>query len=254
MLKSIDMKKPLIGVTAGEIYNRERPWGPKIYGQSFTYTDSIVKAGGLPVIIPLTDDMSIIDEFCGRIDGLMMSGGNDIDPKMYGEKPRVKLDELSDLRDNMEKRMLDNALENKTPILGICRGLQMINIYFGGTLYQDIKTDLPDALNHEASTESKNLEDKAHTLQIEKTSKLFEILGTESLESNTHHHQAVKKLGKGLKVTARTEDGIVEGLETDDDRFIIAVQSHPESLGSVIPTWGNLFEAFTQKARANQTS
>jgi putative glutamine amidotransferase len=240
---------PLIGITAGEIFNLERPWAPVTYGQSHTYVDAIIKAGGIPVIFPLTFDMEVIDELCQRVDGVLLSGGNDISPQRYGQKPSPKIGSISDLRDGVETRIFENLLDSDKPLLAICRGHQMLNVHLGGTLYQDIPTDLPGSLNHESSTEAEDIEHQAHELKIDPDSKLAAILETTSLLSNTHHHQAVNKLGSGLLVTARSEDGIIEAMETDDDRFIIAIQAHPESLGRVLPKWSKLFTAFVEEAK-----
>lgn len=249
MLKFIDMKKPLIGVTAGEVYNRDYPWSPVTYGQRHSFIDAVIAGGGVPVILPLTKDKSVIDEVSARLDGLLLSGGNDISPVMYGEKPGKRLLDPSIFRDNIEKQLLKNALEKDIPVLGLCRGMQFINIFHGGTLYQDIPVDLPDKFNHESSNEAQDIEHKAHIVNLEKDSKLYKIVGLKTIDVNTHHHQSVKKLGKGLKITGYSQDGIVEALETDDDRFIIGIQAHPESLGRVIPDWEKLFTAFVEAAR-----
>lgn len=247
------MRRPLIGITAGQIYNRDYPWAPVTYGQRHTFTDSIIRAGGSPVILPITAEEDVIDDLSGILDGLLLSGGNDISPKMYGEQPYVQLEDISELRDRVEKRLLANALKNQIPILAICRGMQFLNVYDGGNLYQDIATDLPNSLNHESSNDVEDLEHKAHALEIEKDSKLYKILGTTNLPTNTHHHQAIKRLGKRLRVSAKSEDGIIEGIETTDDRFIIGVQGHPESLGLVTPAWEKLFQAFVKESSKTHT-
>lgn len=242
------MDKPLIGVTAGEVFNRDRPWSPVTYGQTHTYTDAIIHAGGIPVIIPLTFDKSVLKSICEKLDGLLLSGGNDIHPQVYGQKPYDMLVDLSDLRDSTDTYVLEQALKRDLPILAICRGMQMLNVYYGGDLYQDIPTDLPDATDHESSTKAENTKHEAHNIAISPDSKLCAILRTTSITTNSHHHQAVKNLGKNLKVTAVAPDGIIEGLETDDNRFIVAVQSHPESLIHTQPEWQQLFKAFIDKS------
>lgn len=248
MIEFIEMQKPLIGVTSGEVFNRDYPWSPVTYGQRHTFIDAVVDGGGVPIILPLTKDTKVIDEISDRLDGLLLSGGNDIHPIMYGEKPGGRLLEPSHLRDGVEKQLLKNALQKDTPILGLCRGMQLINVYNGGTLYQDIETDLRGKVNHESSNIARDIKHRAHHITIDKDSKLYKIVGLESVDVNTHHHQAIKKLGKGIRVTAVSPDGIIEAIETDDDRFIIGIQAHPESLGSVIPDWDKLFVAFAEAA------
>lgn len=242
------MSKPLIGITAGEIYNREHPWAPVTYGQSCTYIESIIEAGGVPVVFPLTNNPEILEPLCELVDGLLMSGGNDVNPELYGEKPYRKALDPSFLRDNTEKIVFDKYLPTGKPVLAICRGMQFLNVYKGGSLYQDIKKDLPDALNHESSTEAKDIARRAHAISIDPTSKLGKIMQLTSLDTNTHHHQAIKELGEGLIVTSRSEDGVIEAIETDDNQFVIAIQSHPESLGNSIPEWDKLFKAFVMEA------
>lgn len=250
MLEFMDMKRPLIGITSGEIYNREYPFAPVAYGQMHTYIDMIILAGGSPVVLPLTKNESVLKQLCEQIDGLLLSGGNDINPSMYNELPYTEALDPSGLRDRTEKLILKDFFKTPKPILGICRGMQFINVFFGGSLYQDIKTDLPDPLNHELSTELKDPENLAHPIDIERQSKLYQILGTEQIKTNSHHHQAIKKLGAGLRISAASKDKIIEAIETDDDRFIIALQAHPESLHRVESKWTKLFEAFVDASRS----
>lgn len=248
------MQKPLIGITAGEIYNLQHPWAPPVHGQAHTYVDSVIRAGGIPIIIPLTRDQSILHDIISRLDGVLMSGGNDMNPNLYGEEPRANLDAISDLRDFTDRCVLANALERNLPILGICRGLQFINVYFGGTLYQDIPKDVPGAMDHRSSTAAKDLEHHAHNIKIEPDSKLHDIIKVDNIDTNSHHHQSVKNLGEGLRITARASDGVVEAIETDDDRFIICIQAHPESLGHTIPEWKRLFDAFIEKTKSGSNA
>jgi len=146
------MTKPLIGVTAGEIHDRDHPWTPLAYGQSRTYTDSVIAAGGVPVILPITDDTSIMDEYYERMDGWLFAGGNDLDPQLYGQTKGVHVKDVSEIRDYLEVYLMKKALSDKKPVLGVCRGMQLLNVLRGGTLYQDIPTDLPGKQNHRRSS------------------------------------------------------------------------------------------------------
>lgn len=247
------MDRPLIGVTAGEIFNRDRPWSPATYGQTHTYIDAVIYGGGVPIILPLTYDKSVLKAACAQLDGLLLSGGNDIHPQVYNQKPYESLIDLSDLRDSTDSYLLEQALARNIPILAICRGMQLLNIYWGGDLYQDIPTDLPDAMDHEASTKAENLSHGAHNIALDPHSKLCAILKTPHIYTNSHHHQAVKNLGNGLVVSARSEDGVVEGIETADGRYIIGVQSHPESLIHKQPEWEQLFKDFVKQAQKQKT-
>jgi putative glutamine amidotransferase len=248
MIEFTYMRKPLIGLTAGEVYNRDRPWSPLTYGQSHTYIDSVIKAGGIPIVLPLTFETDVIDEVCSRLDGLLLCGGNDLNPELYGQKPHASVNDISKRRDEVEWRLLDNALKLDLPILAVCRGLQLLNIFKGGTLIQDIKSMLPNADDHESSTTAEDFEHLAHTLQVDPNSKLGKIVQSETIRCNTHHHQAIDKLGQGLVVTSKNQDGIIETAETEDDKFIIGIQAHPESLTDAFPEWQKLFEEFIRQS------
>jgi putative glutamine amidotransferase len=237
------MTKPLIGVTAGEIHDRDHPWTPLAYGQSRTYTDSVIAAGGVPVILPITDDTSIMDEYYERMDGWLFAGGNDLDPQLYGQTKGVHVKDVSEIRDYLEVYLMKKALSDKKPVLGVCRGMQLLNVLRGGTLYQDIPTDLPGKQNHRRSSVERDTEQFAHFLKLDPASKFASIVGDEVLPTNTHHHQAVKTLGQDLVATAWAEDDIIEALEDKSMPFLLGVQSHPESMTRVEPRWLKLFRA-----------
>lgn len=242
--------QPLIGVTAGEIINKQYPWAPVTYGQSRTYIDAVIHAGGIPVILPLSEDEQVLRKLYKRCDGLLFSGGNDIDPAVYHQKRRTETADVSRRRDDQEIALIKWALADDKPVLAICRGMQLLNVARGGTLYQHIPDDLPAAGNHTISTERKTVTDLTHTLSVEPDSRLEKLVGPSGLKTNAHHHQAVRELGSGLVVTARAEDDVVEGLEIPGMRFVVAVQSHPESLeAEAEPRWRGLFEGFVAAAK-----
>lgn len=237
----------LIGITAGEIVNKARPWSPVTYGQSYTYIDSIIHAGGVPVILPLTDDTEILRSLYESVDGILFPGGNDIDPKLYGEEPIPATEDVSVFRDKNEAQLMEWALEDKKPILCICRGMELLNVVKGGSLHQDILADMPDKKDHESSSKAEDIEDLAHNLKVEPASKLAKALEATEIKTNTHHHQAINVLGEGLKATAWSEDGVIEGIETVDENYVIGVQSHPESLeAKAEPAWRKLFSSFVE--------
>jgi putative glutamine amidotransferase len=242
--------KPLIAITPGEIYNQIEPWSPVTYGQSSTYVEAIVHAGGTPFIIPITADEHVLRQLYEVADGILFAGGNDPDPKLYGEEPYSRTVGVSHVRDTLDLQLMRWALEDKKPFLGICRGMQLLNIIKGGTLYQDIPTDLPEAVDHDSSSKLKSLEDIAHILNIQSGSKLAEILQTTHVGANTHHHQGIKKLGDGLVATAWSEDGVIEAIEpVDRSQFALGVQSHPESLEAKAETvWQRFFNTLVEEA------
>ncbi len=242
----------IIAITSGEIINYEVGvvWTPTIYGQSHTYIDAIVRANGAPFVIPLVDNTEILRSLYELADGILLSGGHDLEPETYNtERTHPKLI-TSPRRDKQEMQMVKWALQDDKPILGICRGMQLLNVALGGTLYQDIKTDLPQAHDHTASVIKKDFRHLAHDLNLSNNSKLAKILGQPHIKTNTLHHQAICNLGRGLVVTARTEDGIIEAVELPDKQFVIGVQSHPEALeAEAEPEWGRVFEAFVKSIK-----
>lgn len=239
-----EYKKPLIGITCGEIVNKDQAWAPEAFGQSRTYVDSIIQAGGAPILLPLTEDTALLHQLCALLDGFCMAGGNDLHPQLYGQQPESQTMDFSELRDKTEQIILQYALDHNKPILAICRGMQLLNVHFGGTLHQDIAKAKPDALDHDSSTKLETLTDLSHTLTIAADSKLATLVGPQELGTNAHHHQAIDVLGKGVKAVAWAADGIIEAIELPDYPYAIGVQAHPESLTQVEPRWLTLFQSF----------
>ncbi len=248
--------KPLIGITAGTIYNHEFPFYPHTYGQMHTYVESITKAGGVPVVIPIGPAESA-SEVLERLDGVLFAGGNDVSPELYGETAQyIEKRGIDAPRDAFESELMKRALESQVPILAICRGMQLLNVVRGGTLYQDIAQQVPQADMHEGRLIEEDFQHLAHELTLVPDSKLAKILGMTTIKSNTHHHQAVKDLGKDLSINAHAGDGIVEGIEGTGEGFVLGVQPHPESLvaADVLPEWKPLFDAFvTVAGKRNST-
>ena len=240
--------KPLIGITAGTIYNKERPYSPFTYGQMHTYVEAVSEAGGLPVIIPILTDDAEAHELFARLDGILFAGGEDISPAYYHQENRhAKV--IDEPRDAHEMRLMKWALETGMPILAICRGMQLLNIARGGTLYQDLQAELPAAHNHDGYLDVKDTKHLAHTLKIEANSTLGKLVG-ETIKSNTHHHQAVNQVGDGLFVNAHADDGVVEGIEDMSQAFVLGIQCHPESLfNTVQPEWQPVFDAFISASK-----
>ncbi len=207
--------KPLIGITTGEIRNLTRPWSPITYGQSHTYSDAIIQAGGLPVLLPFINDTDTLTQIYYKLDGILFAGGNDIDPKLYDQETYEETVDVSPMRDQMEIRLMNLALEQQKPILAICRGMQLLNVVCGGSLYQHIKTDLKLASDHVISTRKKKLVDLAHQLSVKPSSKLATIIRSNTIAANTHHHQAIHRLADNLIVSARSEDDLIEAIEGD---------------------------------------
>lgn len=196
------------------------------YGEDLqAYVDAVDAAGGTPVVLPLIENETQAQETIESIDCLIMTGGEDINPALYGEEPSKNLETVNEARDKSDELLLKAALEADMPILCTCRGMQFLNVMYGGTLYQDIPTELPDSkISHRDPEE---IDFTYHDLTVNEDSILAGLLG-DNTNVNSWHHQAIKDVGDGLVVTATSEDGVVEGLEDPDKTYVVAVQSHPE--------------------------
>lgn len=231
------MKKPLIGITPA--YNTTKMQ----YDLPPAYTNAVIKAGGIPVILPYTSDEEIMKQIADTCDGFLYSGGHDVAPWVYGEDPWYGLDILAPLRDMTEVALFKPAFDSKKPILGICRGMQMINCCLGGTLYQDLPTDYvkPQEINH-VQTEKPVF--ATHPVEVAAGSDFEKVVGNSAFDVNSFHHQAVKGIGEGLVVAAKAPDGMVEALYLPDHPFLYLVQWHPEELYPQCKNSQNLFSNF----------
>ncbi|HWD20412.1 MAG TPA: gamma-glutamyl-gamma-aminobutyrate hydrolase family protein [Verrucomicrobiae bacterium] len=212
------------------------------------YTDAVLAAGGLPVVFPATTDTAVIAEMVRRADGVMMTGGEDLDPELYGkdlpEELKKKAGPLEPDRDVWEQALVTEIFRQHKPVFGICRGHQMLNVALGGTLLVDIPTQAPEALNHRRMDRRS---EPVHAIQIEPDSMLGKIVGGPTLPVNSTHHQALGRMAEALRPVAQSEDGIIEAAELRDPSrlpFFLTVQFHPERLVDIGPAYRQLFEKF----------
>ncbi|MCR5734279.1 MAG: gamma-glutamyl-gamma-aminobutyrate hydrolase family protein [Lachnospiraceae bacterium] len=189
------------------------------------YMKVIEKCGGLPVMLPLTDDESELSEAYSLCNGILFTGGHDVSPKVYGETERDTCGDTCSLRDAMEGYLLDKCLFDDKPLLGICRGIQFMNAHLGGTLYQDLPSEYESSIEHHMTPP---YDRKAHNVRVLEDTKLAEIIGAGIHEVNSYHHQAVKDLSEKTEKMAVSEDGLIEAIAVRDHRFAIGVQWHPE--------------------------
>ena len=209
------------------------------------YSQAVLHAGGAPVIIPAAQDADSLSRILDSVQGLILSGGPDVHPKRYGEEPMAGLGEVDEALDAMELMAAGLALERDIPILGICRGIQVLNIALGGTLYQDIPSQVPDSLCHNPKT------DKAvntHTVRIEVRSRLRRIFGKSGDLGERQAPPGAKESAPGLVVTARARDGVIEAVEHPDKRYVIGVQWHPEGTWRDDACSKKLFRSFVRAA------
>ena len=227
---------PLIGITT-EIKADELK--ENCYLIETTYAKAIAEAGGIPVLLPsLCEKSSILRDAVANIDGLLLPGGRDMDPKYYNEEPHPKLRLMSKERTESEMIVLDEALKQNTPVLGICGGMQLINVFLGGSLYQDIPSMISNAIVHEKGAR--------HEILVEDGTLLGGIVKEKNFSTKSYHHQSVKAVGKGLKISARCPDGVIEAIEKED-HFVLGIQWHPEREESEISK--RIFRAFIDRCR-----
>lgn len=218
------MGTPVIGITASTLVLAGMR-GVSRFALSNYYVRCVTEAGGLPIILPnVTPDTGV--SYLSRLDGLVMSGGLDVDPIFYDQEPMPDLGQVDQVRDAFELELVKGAKEQGIPLLTICRGTQVMNVAFGGTLLQHIPGQVEGALKHEQDAIRRDA--LAHTVDIVPGTKLHELAGTDKMRVNTFHHQACEEVADGFIVSARAMDGVIEAIEDPDHPFCVGVQWHPE--------------------------
>jgi putative glutamine amidotransferase len=223
--------KPVIGITTDikiDVAKEES------FVIETTYAKAVAKAGGIPIFLPsLPAESSLLRHAVAKINGLLLPGGRDMDPKFYDEEPHPKLRPMRLERTESEMIILEEALKRDIPVLGVCGGMQLMNVFLGGSLYQDIPSLISNAFNHEKGS--------VHEIYVEEDTLLEKIIKEKSFSVRSYHHQSVKALGRGLRVSARCPDGVIEAIEGTDS-FILGLQWHPEREESEISK--RIFKAF----------
>jgi putative glutamine amidotransferase len=238
---------PVIGVTCSMEYDQKGRKFPTAYAFEYlkkSYYEAVERSGGTPILLPNTKKVSNVRPFLNLLDGLLISGGNDVDPVFYGEKRKAQNLNITPERDIFELSLVRKAKDKGIPLMAICRGMQLLNVAFGGSLYQDFSAE-KSFRDH--TLEGSTIYKKKHAILIQKGSKLFDIIRKKRIMVNTSHHQMVKKVGKGLVATAWSEDGVIEAVETKEDGFFLGVQWHPELMKDKNSKL--LFDSFIQSAR-----
>ena len=205
------------------------------------YAHAIEESGGVPLVLPFVENEATITEFVALCNGFLFTGGVDVAPSYYGEEKSEFCGEIQHYRDELELRVLKHLLETDKPILGICRGAQVINVALGGTLYQDLPSEHPSDIAHRQTNGTYAL---SHEVQITPGSPLHALFGCERSPANSFHHQAIKALGRGLTPMAYADDGVIEAVYSTDARYLRAYQWHPERLFSVLVQNRLIFEDF----------
>ena len=239
-------KAAVVAISATE---KDREGAPRVWLNA-AYVRAVEGAGLVPLVVPPLAHPEQATAILERADGLLLTGGEDVDPAHYGAAPHPRGNAPHAARDATELALAREARDRRVPTLAICRGIQLINVALGGTLVQDLPSERPGGLDHDPGTSRSS---RSHDLAVERGSRLAEALGGTALAVNSFHHQAVDAVGYPLVVTARSADGVIEGLETprDADWWVIAVQWHPEELTGDAAEWDRgLFRAFAEKVRS----
>lgn len=249
---------PLILVTPGT-----EDKGVEFYDYSLslsqTYLDAVTMAGGLPVVLPCAPSPKVVAEYVRRCDGVMITGGDDIQPELYFPDVPVELRKTvgrnDPVRDLLETLVVKEAFTQQKPLLAICRGHQILNITLGGTLFVDIASQVKTAINH---SRLKHKDRVVHEVRLEPDSLLRQIFSREKIEVNSSHHQAVDRIAKALRVTGRAPDGMIEALELRPEEahlmpYLVGVQFHPERLTRGYPEYIELFRSFTEASAAHRS-
>ncbi len=244
-MNSATQFQPLIGITT---YGRDAENHFSLPGE---YVDAVRRAGGIPVLIPAGETQ--IDALLQRLDGLILAGGGDVDPELYAGNQHIEIYMIDPERDSSELALARTVTAKGMPTLGICRGLQVLNVALGGSLVEHLPDEVGESITHRnpppghAQISSYAL----HPLTVNGESRLAGILGRTAVEPASWHHQAVRRVADGLQVVARAEDGTVEAAELADHPWLVAVQWHPEITAADDPSQQRIFDAFVAAARAN---
>ncbi len=241
------MRKPIIGITCNTLLvdGAIQPGITRIFVNT-PYVDAISLAGGIPLLLPPVTNPTLICDQVSTVDGLILSGGPDVNPLLYKEEPLTNLGTVNHARDQYEVQVVQAAEKLNKPLLGICRGIQMINVVYGGTLYQDLSDIDGCNIKHLQSVSQFNA--LWHSVDIQPTSMLAQIVGKNKLIVNSYHHQALKTVAPGFAVTAHAKDNVIEAIECQGNHFILGVQWHPELLAEKYTVMLSLFQDLVKRA------
>jgi putative glutamine amidotransferase len=236
------MAQPLIGITTSVVTKE-----PERVQLNASYIRAVQEAGGIPLLLPPQLSPATLGRLLGGIEGLLLTGGGDVDPARYGEERDPSLAYVSEERDTLEIAAVHACLERNVPLLAICRGVQLLNVALGGSLHQHIPSAFPGAGKH---NQGDGPDEPGHSAWVQTHTKLAALTGDGDLEVNSRHHQAIKALGRNLQAVAWAPDGIIEAVETvETGRFVVGVQWHPEDMTATAAHARDLFAGFVESAR-----
>lgn len=236
--------RPVIGIPTAQAQPTQAGYVYQKVGAP--YIHALEAAGAIPILLPVCQDDAAIERLLSLVDGILLQGGGDILPSLYGQEQRPEVDQPSEETDRFELEICRRCIEMDKPLLAICRGIQVLNVALGGTLVQDIPTQLSTPILHR---QKQSRQTASHTIHVEPGTHLAEVLGETDLAVNSFHHQALDRLGANLKVSARSEDNLIEGVELPGKDFIVGVQFHPEETTQTVLPTANLFTALVEAGR-----
>lgn len=236
------MKKPVVGLSASMMTETESIF----FGSRKTYVYeeyvcSVIRGGGVPIVLPMIRSEEVIRAQAESIDGLILTGGHDVNPLLFGEEPHPDIQDVFPERDHFDKILIECMTEMKKPILGICRGEQILNVLHGGSLYQDLSHRENTFIKH---NQQHSAGEPLHSVRVEKDSWLYGVIGEERLLINSFHHLAVKDIAPGFRAVAFAADGVIEAIEKQGDHLVVGVQWHPEMLSERYPQMQSIFDKF----------
>jgi len=247
------LRRPVIGLPTQTLHSIDGipPALPESWVMNQRYFFATTVVGGVPWMIPLLEeDSATLREIYQRLDGILLPGGVDLDPRSYGEERHPRLGAVDQARDRVEMQLVRWAVEDLKPVLGLCRGAQIINVALGGTLYQDLEAQFPGALKHDYfPTAGFSRDYPAHEVTIAPGSRLLAVMERPRFMVNSMHHQGIRALAEGLVPSAVAPDGLIEGVEGPGEHFLIGVQWHPEMFEVVDPRTRQLFREFIVAAQ-----
>lgn len=245
-------QRPIIGISTMSDHDAAGLHAPR-FSNNQSYSKAIMAAGGIPLLIPHVEDAESLRAIYDVLDGLLLPGGIDINPRYFNEEAHPETDMSDTGLDFVETTILPWALIDDLPVFGICRGQQVLNVVMGGTLWQDLPSEYATVFDHRESYKRKIRDYLAHDVRIASHTRLHSIVGAERIWVNTSHHQAVKQVAPGLRATAWAPDDLCEGLESPDHHFLLAVQWHPEEMVRKHEWARRLFSALVDAARARKS-
>lgn len=231
--------KPIIGLSP--LYDEEKGLWMRP-----GYLDVLYACGAIPLVLPFDSDKVDVEQMLSICDGLLLTGGADVSPSLYGEEPIPECGETQPIRDQLEYRLMDQALEADMPVLGICRGSQILNVFLGGSLYQDISKQLEGSFNHAMCPP---YEVPCHKVTLEEGEPLQVLLGIDEIPVNSIHHQAIKRIAPTLERLAYSKDGVTEGVWMPGKRFVWGVQWHPEWIWRIDKRQRRIVERFVEECK-----